>query len=340
MSDDLNFTVQRPPAYGELTDVLPGLFWVRLPMPTAPNHVNCWLLDNGSGWTMIDCGLNTDDGFEIWDKLWRGLLRSRPLQNLALTHAHADHSGLAAYFVKETKCTVRMTLAEWLSGWKTWHEREESADEQFISFLKRNGASDDDAARIAQAQRQSKFLGGRPPREFIRIRDGDVIAMGKRQWRVITAGGHSAEHALFFCDDDNILIAGDQILSHMTPSVIAPPTQPDANPMKDYLDSLTRLEALPPDTLVLPSHGLPFRALHTRLAQKREHHLARLDDVASVIGAKTNAFLVAQEIFPRVLYANPRQAFGEALAHLNMLASTGRLTRDVDGNGAITFAPA
>ena len=140
MSDDLNFTVQRPPAYGELTDVLPGLFWVRLPMPTAPNHVNCWLLDNGSGWTMVDCGLNTDDTFEIWDKLWRGLLRSRPLQNLALTHAHADHSGLAAYFVKETKCSVRMSLAEWLSGWKIWHEREEASDELFASFLKRNGA--------------------------------------------------------------------------------------------------------------------------------------------------------------------------------------------------------
>jgi hypothetical protein len=44
MSDDLKFTVQRPPAYGELTDVLPGLFWVRLPMPTSPNHINCWLL--------------------------------------------------------------------------------------------------------------------------------------------------------------------------------------------------------------------------------------------------------------------------------------------------------
>ncbi|MGQ0686850.1 MBL fold metallo-hydrolase, partial [Bradyrhizobium sp.] len=118
MSDDLKFTVQRPPAYGELTDVLPGLFWVRLPMPTAPNHVNCWLLDDGPGWTMVDCGLNTDDSFEMWDRLWRGLLRSRPLQNLALTHAHADHCGLAGYFVKEMKCSVRMTLAEWLSGWK------------------------------------------------------------------------------------------------------------------------------------------------------------------------------------------------------------------------------
>ena len=91
MSDDLKFTVQRPPAYGELTDMLPGLFWVRLPMPTAPNHINCWLLDNGPGWTMVDCGLNSDDSFELWDKLWRGLLRARPLQNLTLTHAHADH---------------------------------------------------------------------------------------------------------------------------------------------------------------------------------------------------------------------------------------------------------
>jgi glyoxylase-like metal-dependent hydrolase (beta-lactamase superfamily II) len=119
--------------------------------------------------------------------------------------------------------------------------------------------------------------------------------------------------------------------------VIVPLAQPDANPMKEYLDSLTRLEALPPDALVMPSHGLPFRGLHNRLTRLREHHLARLDDVASGVTGKTNAFTIAQDVFPRVLYANPRQAFGEALAHLNMLASIGRLTRDVD---AISFAPA
>ena len=147
------------------------------------------------------------------------------------------------------------------------------------------------------------------------------------------------EHASFWCADDAILIAGDQILSHMTPSVIVPAAQPEANPMKEYLDALTRLEALSPDTLVLPSHGLPFHGLHTRLAQLREHHQARLDDVASVVTGKTTAFAIAQEVFPRVLYANPRQAFGESLAHLNMLASIGRLTRDVDTAGAISFAP-
>jgi glyoxylase-like metal-dependent hydrolase (beta-lactamase superfamily II) len=339
MSDDLAFTVQRPPALGELTDLLPGLFWVRLPLPTLPNHVNCWLLDDGPGWTLVDCGMDTDDIFEIWDKLWKGLLRSRPLQNLTLTHAHLDHFGFASFLVKESKCRVSLPLAEWLGGWKAWHEREEGPGEQFAIFMKRNGASEDDAAKIMEAQRKSKYLGLRPPREFIRIRDGDFVTMGQREWRVITAGGHSVEHALFHCEQDNILIAGDQVLSHMTPSVIVPAAQPEANPMKEYLDSLTRLEALPADTLVLPSHGLPFRALHTRLAQMRQHHLARLDDVASGISGKTNAFVIAQEVFPRVLYANPRQAFGEALAHLNMLASMGRLTREVDASGAISFAP-
>jgi glyoxylase-like metal-dependent hydrolase (beta-lactamase superfamily II) len=128
-------------------------------------------------------------------------------------------------------------------------------------------------------------------------------------------------------------------LSHIAPSVIVPLAQPDANPMKDYLNSLARLESLPSDTLVLPSHGVPFRGLHARLAQLREHHQMRLDDVVSIITGSTSAFAIAQEVFPRVLYANPRQALGESLAHLNMLVSMGKLTRVVSAIGAITFAP-
>ena len=113
--DDLQFTVPRPPQYGELNDLLPGMYWVRLPVPLTLNHINCWLLDDGPGWTLVDCGMNTDEIFEMWDKLWRGLLRSRPLQNLTLTHAHIDHIGFAGYLVKEFKCGVRLTQAEWMA---------------------------------------------------------------------------------------------------------------------------------------------------------------------------------------------------------------------------------
>ena len=90
--------------------------------------------------------------------------------------------------------------------------------------------------------------------------------------------------------------------------------------MQEYLDLLARFEELPADTLVLPSHGLPFRNLHGRLRQLRDHHQARLDDMASFVTERTTAFAIVQEVFSRVLHENPRQAFGEALAHLNMLA--------------------
>jgi glyoxylase-like metal-dependent hydrolase (beta-lactamase superfamily II) len=205
--------------------------------------------------------------------------------------------------------------------------------------MKRNGASDDDVASIVAAQRPPKFLGFRPPLEFSVIKDGDVIEMGQREWRVITAGGHSPEHASFYCEKDRILIAGDQVLSHITPSVIVPAARPDSNPMKEYLDSLARFEVLPADTLVLPSHGLPFRNLHGRLRQLRDHHMARLEEMASIVTGPTTAFAIVQEVFSRILAANPRQAFGEALAHLNMLASTGKLSREVGADGAITFKP-
>ena len=340
MSDDLKFTVQRPPAYGELTDLLPGIFWVRLPMPTIPNHVNCWLLDDGPGWTLVDCGLNTDDTFEIWDKLWRGLLRARPLQNLVLTHAHLDHCGLAGYLVKEMKCAVRLAQAEWLSGWKAWHEREEGADEQFTSFMKRNGASDEDAAGIMAALRRSKYLGLRPPREFIRIRDKDVIVMGQREWT-----GHHGRRA--FTRTCVVLLREGQ--------------DPD----------LGRSGPVAHDTVgdrVVGAAGGQSRCRNTWIRWRGSRRCQRirwccrrtacpfarcisgLPSYANIIWpgltmwrrlspARTTAFAIAQEVFPRVLYDNPRQAFGESLAHLNMLASIGKLTRDVNADGAIAFAP-
>src|SRR6185369_4278054 len=107
--------------------------------------------------------------------LWCGLLRSRPLQNLTFTHAHLDHFGLASYFVKEMKCAVRLPLAEWLNAWKMWHEREAGPDEHFAAFMKRNGASDDDAAQIMGAQRRSTYPGLRP---FGRTR---AVLLRKRQ---------------------------------------------------------------------------------------------------------------------------------------------------------------
>ena len=55
--------------------------------------------------------------------------------------------------------------------------------------------------------------------------------------------------------------------------------EPEANPLALYLQSLGRYETMAPDTLVLPSHGKPFRGVRTRITQLREHHDARLAEV-------------------------------------------------------------
>jgi len=54
-------------------------------------------------------------------------------------------------------------------------------------------------------------------------------------------------------------------------------TSPRATRSARYLRSLGKFrDALPPDTLVLPSHNLPFRGVHRRIDQLAAHHHARL----------------------------------------------------------------
>ena len=45
------------PAAGEAIEVADGIFWVSTPVPfVGLKQVNLWLLRDGDGWTMIDCG--------------------------------------------------------------------------------------------------------------------------------------------------------------------------------------------------------------------------------------------------------------------------------------------
>ena len=62
-----------------------------------------------------------------------------------------------------------------------------------------------------------------------------------------------------------ILVSGDQVLPTILPNVSVLSSRPDADPLREFLESLTRLQQCAEDTLVLPSHGRPFRGLHGRL---------------------------------------------------------------------------
>jgi len=177
------------------------------------------------------------------------------------------------------------------------------------------------------------------PSSYVRLQDQQLSTAGNCSWRVITGFGHSPEHAALYCEQLNVLISGDMVLPRISTNMSVFAVEPEANPLQQYLDSLERFASLPDDVLVLPSHGRPFRGLHTRIRQLRDHHDARLAEVlAACAGQPRSAAEIVPIMFRRPLDAHQLSfALGEALAHLHKLWRDGIVRRDTGNNGIIQF---
>ncbi|MBN8938081.1 MAG: MBL fold metallo-hydrolase [Rhizobiales bacterium] len=335
----LHFTAVPTPQPGEVAELAPGLAWARLPLPFILNHVNVWFLDEGQAWTAVDAGIESPEMRALWEAMLAGPLGGRPLARLVATHGHTDHVGLAGHLVERHGIPFASTLIEWLWARIRHADSHEPPKPHVAQYMARNGC---DAALVKRfATDRSTFATalGPPPRQIERLHDGAILAMGGRDWQVMTAGGHTEEHASFYSAADHILIAGDQVLSHITPVIGVFPGEPDADPLAEYLASLDRFTALPEDTLVLPSHGLPFHGLHLRLKALRDHHVKRLDRLHQALDRPMSAYEAAVVLFPRAMGdGHAYLAISETLAHLHRLRGDGLVDVETDAAGVRLFA--
>jgi glyoxylase-like metal-dependent hydrolase (beta-lactamase superfamily II) len=166
------------------------------------------------------------------------------------------------------------------------------------------------------------------------------VKIGGKTWRVVTGFGHSPEHCALHCEETGVLISGDMVLPRISTNVSVFDIEPEGSPLALYLESLGRYEAMPEDTLVLPSHGKPFRGMHTRIGQLRDHHDARLAEVREACAEKPrSAADIVPLMFKRQLDIHQMTfAMGEALAHLHLLWLAGELKRKQDADGVIRFS--
>jgi glyoxylase-like metal-dependent hydrolase (beta-lactamase superfamily II) len=180
------------------------------------------------------------------------------------------------------------------------------------------------------------------PLSFIRIIEGEGIRIGGRRWQVIIGLGHSPEHASLYCEEERLLISGDMVLPRISTNVSVGAIEPLSNPVQWFLDSLRRFERCAPDTLVLPSHGRPFRRLHVRLRQLADHHQERLSMLLSACGGgPISAAQAVPLMFNRTFDTHQMTfALGEALAHLHALWYAGEATRRVGNDEVVRFAAA
>ncbi|RLJ68034.1 glyoxylase-like metal-dependent hydrolase (beta-lactamase superfamily II) [Sulfurisoma sediminicola] len=337
LSQDISYPHEELPAAGTTTAVAPGIEWLRMPLPFALDHINLWLLEDGAGWTAVDTGIALEPVMDAW----KSALAGRRLRRQIVTHFHPDHLGLAAWLEQETGAPLAMTLGEYTVAQLVAHQVPPYDLASMVGFFRLHGL---DAERIAALQRRGNvYRSGVPaiPASYRRLIDGDVLAIGGRDWRVITGYGHAPEHASLYCDALRVLISGDMLLPRISTNVSAFASSPDCDALGLFLASIKALKALPADTLVLPSHGRPFRGLHARVDELVTHHAARCEDLLGACATPQSAAELIPVLFPREISDAHQTMFamGEAIAHLTHLEQARpapRLER-VTENGIVRF---
>ena len=330
-----------PPAPGEALEVAPGVCWLRMPLPFALDHINIWLLEETDGWTLVDCGIGDAATRQIWELHFAHTLRGRPLKQIIVTHYHPDHLGNAQWLSQRFGVPVLMTQSEFLTAHAVIDQRSSYALADACALFAAHGMPADQVAEMHA--RGNLYRRGVPevPSGFARMIDGDVVTAAGKQWRVTCGYGHSPEHAWLYASAADVAISGDMLLPRISTNVSVWPVESDGDPLGRFLASLAAFSALPPATIVLPSHGLPFRGIALRVAQLHAHHAARLAELEQAIDlaqAPISASAMIPLLFRRELDVQQRFfAMGEAIAHLNYLWRAGRILRSVTAAG-VRFA--
>ena len=337
------------PALGSTLDVAPGVKWLRMGLPFALDHINLWLLrdvqDGREGWSIVDCGITNDTTRNAWEQVFATGLDGLPVLRVVVTHMHPDHIGLA-HWLCERWTTPDHPCRLWISATDFNVARVASTVNGFTGgegaarFMASHGLTDPEAQEKIRG-RSNYYSNMVPavPGSFRRLMDGTELMVNGSPWRCHAGYGHAPEHMSLHSTSLGVMISGDMVLPRISTNVSVPEIEPEANPLRLYLDSLERLRVLPADTLVLPSHGRPFNGLHTRIDQLQAHHDERLADVLKACAeAPQTAADLLPVLFHRKLDLHQTTfAMGEAIAHLNLLWLSGRLARDTDAAGVQRF---
>ena len=319
-----------PPPRGEAIEVADGVLWARLPLPMALDHVNIYFLREEAGWAMVDTGFDTRLTRDILDALRQGPLRGDPITRLLCTHHHPDHIGLAGLLQCEGAELI-MTRTAWILGRMLTLDEEETHPDEAIAFYHKNGM-DPEMLERRRTERPFNFADRVAPMPlgYTRIKAGDQIQFGGRAWQIACGHGHAPEHAVLYeIDGDDLVLGGDQLLPSISPNIGVYPTEPEADPVGEWLEACAALAPLAREAhLVLPGHKLPYRGLPFRMQQLAENHhgaLKRLEEHLNVprIGGDCFAPLFKREVTPEIYGL----ALVETIAHLNHLWKRGRISR-------------
>jgi len=325
------------------------------------------------GWTAVDCCISRPEAKAQWETIFATQLEGLPILRVICTHMHPDHIGLA-YWLCERWTTPTFVCRLWVSATDYNAARIASqsttgfgGDSAALFFASHGLTDPDSVAKIRARTGYYSAMVPDVPNSYVRLIDGKTVAIGsgadRHDWRCISGYGHAPEHiALYRAStalpvsappggvvdfgaarhSTPVLISGDMILPRISTNVSVYDMEPEADALAMFLDSIDKFLPLPADTLTLPSHGKPFRGMHTRIQQLHDHHRDRLAEVIDACAASPcSAADILPIMFKRELDLHQTTfAMGEAVAHLHLLWHAGRLTRELCTDGIYRFSKA
>ena len=320
-------------------EVAAAVYRVRLPLPFALNHVNCYLLRDADGWTILDAGLNRPEIHAGWQAAFARLgIAPHAIHRILITHMHPDHIGLAGRLQQETGAAVFLSPCEWEIAQATWAPN--PARQSIVAdYLRRVGAPATVGALVEEQEEKLRRMTQPLPLDVQLLHPGERITLAGRSFEILHAPGHAEGQIIFYAPADRLLLCGDHVLQRITPNIgLWPSSQPD--PLGRYLASLRALLPLAV-TLALPGHYGAITDWPGRLHELLHHHDERLEVAYAAAAEGATALEASYRIFnfDRFSPHEVRFAVAEALAHLEYLAEAGRLVRcEKDGFGAYRAA--
>ena len=333
--EDLSYPFGTAPYPGTTREIASGILWLRMPLPLGLDHINLWLLREADGWTVVDTGMRSAEVERVWLDVIDRVLAAWPVKRVICTHLHPDHVGMAGWLVERFDCSLWMTRLEYLTCRMLIADGLREPPPAVLRFYASMGL--DQASLDHYKMRFGAFgtLTHAFPEAFRAIEPGDEIEIGGRCWRAVIGRGHSPEHLCLHCPELGLLISGDQILPRISSNVSVHPTEPDADPLSQWLTSLADIkQKIPAPTLVLPAHNEPFEGLHARLDQLIAMHEQRLEQLLAALSEPRRVVELLPVLFRRSLTGDLLiMGAGEAVAHLNCLVHRGLIVRAAGESG-------
>ena len=313
-------------------EILPGLHRIKIPLPESPlKYLNSYVIKADGRNLIIDTGFNRNECFEAMNNGLSELKIDLTDCDFFITHLHADHFGLIARLVtKKSKIYFSRPDKEIIESWEGF--------EPMIEYAGKNGFPENELRNALHQHPGYKYGSDWTPDMSV-LEDGETITYGDYCFECVETPGHTLGHICLYEPERKILIAGDHILSDITPNIQC--WSDKENPLEKYLSSLDKVRKLDVG-LVLPGHRRLFKEHRARIDELKRHHEKRAEEILDILKKGSgSAFDVASFMTWDIRYdswndfpvAQKWFATGEAISHLRFLEEKQLVTKEKNDSG-------